>query len=558
MATISFITKFNLVPTVPLFIFIDTSDYAGQSISTSNVNGCFKIISPSGITIYDNTDFSDANCDIKISTSTTNRTTIQLPVDNAGLVEVGEYQVIYSVYDKNLTLTYSQTNEYDNEYVKPEIVIKQDVDCISQIFGQTDSTNYVVNGITPTLSRLNTLYYPSGVKGGAPSPIVVTSDTLRTTTFFNGTQTSTIVTLVTYTFIDGLIVLDSLFASKEVLVDCSYYCSIACGLKDYERKKESFRGRNQVEFEKYDENFKEAMSYVALIRLIIECGGGKNISAYLDRIKDIIGNCNCGCDGDDDDPNSRVTGWGSLIGADGTDGTDGVDGSTWYSGTTAPSSGTGITGDWYVNTVTGDIYTKTSTTIWTLKLNIKGASGADGSEVLVNDTTISAPVSNLGVNVPHTFKTYTLPLNTLKTNGDILEVVILATTVRETTNTCFSGSNVLLSINGTSATPSIVPNTSSTTTHSIPILNTSVFTEMKAIITRLSATTVLVSWDVTESSATFVKSTGYAWMEPSVITANLTTNTNVINVDVYSNAVTGSTSQTSIAINQLLIKYIAI
>jgi hypothetical protein len=81
---------------------------------------------------------------------------------------------------------------------------------------------------------------------------------------------------------------------------------------------------------------------------------------------------------------------------------------------------------------------------------------------------------------------------------------------------------------------------------------------MKAIITRLSATTVLVSWDVTESSATFVKSTGYAWMEPSVITANLTTNTNVINVDVYSNAVTGSTSQTSIAINQLLIKYIAI
>lgn len=547
MATISFISTFNLSLSPPQFKFADTSDYAGQSITTSNVNGCFKIISPSGITIYDNTDFSDANCDIKVSTSLLNQTTIYLPLDTLSLVELGTYTIIYSVYDKNLTTTSTQTNSYDNEYVSPVVKITQDVNCISQIFGQTDVTNYVVNGVSPTtLSRTNTLFYPPGVRGGAPLPVVVTSDTLRTTTFFNGTQTSEITTALTYTFTDGLTVIDSVFAAKEITVDCSYYCSIACGVEAFAHKMEREK-RNPVEYQKMSDTFKQVCSYIALIRLLIECGGGKHISEFLETIKHLIGDCNCGCNGANDDPYSRVTGWGSLIGADGDDGIDGVDGSTWYSGTVAPSSGTGITGDWYINITAGDVYTKTSTTIWTLKLNIKGA---PGGLVLVNDVAVSTAATNLGVNTPSTFKTYTLPINTLKTNGDVLKIKILAT-ITNTSSDPANGNDINVTINSTSMNPS-VSDVLTAVNPAIMIPYGAVYTDINATITRVSTTSILVSWNVPLSDANknFI---GYSlWKEQSITVANLTTNTNVINVNVYA-----PTADSTIQVNQLSIIYIA-
>lgn len=66
-------------------------------------------------------------------------------------------------------------------------------------------------------------------------------------------------------------------------------------------------------------------------------------------------------------------------GTDGTDGVDGVDGSKWFSGTTAPANGTGVVGDWYINTANANVYEKTGSTTWTLRVNIKGADGAAGA-----------------------------------------------------------------------------------------------------------------------------------------------------------------------------------
>lgn len=53
-------------------------------------------------------------------------------------------------------------------------------------------------------------------------------------------------------------------------------------------------------------------------------------------------------------------------------GDDGIDGSTWYSGAGVPSSGLGVDGDYYLDTVSGDIYSKTSGT-WSIDLNIVGS-----------------------------------------------------------------------------------------------------------------------------------------------------------------------------------------
>lgn len=66
-------------------------------------------------------------------------------------------------------------------------------------------------------------------------------------------------------------------------------------------------------------------------------------------------------------------------GGSGTPGADGTPGSKWYQGSGAPSNGMGIVGDWYINTANSDVYEKTGASAWTLRLNIKGSAGTNGT-----------------------------------------------------------------------------------------------------------------------------------------------------------------------------------
>lgn len=68
-------------------------------------------------------------------------------------------------------------------------------------------------------------------------------------------------------------------------------------------------------------------------------------------------------------------------GPQGTQGIAGLNGSKWYTGTGAPTSGTGVLNDYYLNTDTSDVWQKVSTSgvvAWAVQGNIRGASGAVG------------------------------------------------------------------------------------------------------------------------------------------------------------------------------------
>ena len=41
--------------------------------------------------------------------------------------------------------------------------------------------------------------------------------------------------------------------------------------------------------------------------------------------------------------------------------------STWFTGSGAPAGGTGVVGDWYLDTATGELYQKTGASAWTLR-----------------------------------------------------------------------------------------------------------------------------------------------------------------------------------------------
>ena len=73
------------------------------------------------------------------------------------------------------------------------------------------------------------------------------------------------------------------------------------------------------------------------------------------------------------------TGDTGAQGTQGVAGSNGANGSTWMNGAGAPSVGLGAVGDYYINTVTYDVYNKTVPGWGSALMNIKGATGAQGT-----------------------------------------------------------------------------------------------------------------------------------------------------------------------------------
>lgn len=68
-------------------------------------------------------------------------------------------------------------------------------------------------------------------------------------------------------------------------------------------------------------------------------------------------------------------------GDQGDQGEQGTPGTVWFSGAVDPSGGTGVNGDYYLNTVSGDVFKKVAGA-WALQGNIRGPQGAAGSSIV--------------------------------------------------------------------------------------------------------------------------------------------------------------------------------
>lgn len=312
MATISFTTAFNLAVSPKQFNFEDTADYAGQGILLADVNGNFKITAPSGSIIYNNTDYSNANCDIRNGVARTNQTVIQLPLGLDGLPEQGNYTIEYTVYDTNTLEYYTATNTYSYAYVRPVVCITQTVDCVSPLFVSTDSTEYDVNGVAPTsLVRSHVLTFPvgSGLVPISSAGATITEGALQ---FANGTQTTQITTGLTYLFADGLTVIDSITGVQEVLVDCSLVCSLLCGLRSIETQMNNARLAGATsEYNRLVTLFSLLMALVTFADKLVSCGSPDEVNGVLTLIK-TLGNFNDDCCSDCSDP-TLVQGLGGLL-----------------------------------------------------------------------------------------------------------------------------------------------------------------------------------------------------------------------------------------------------
>lgn len=542
-AILTFTTKFNLMTNPKKFVFIDTTNYPAQTpaIATVNVVGNVTITSPSGIVIHTNTNFGatpNVLCDIDINVSATNQNVISLPLTSAGLVEPGVYTILYTVYDNNLSVYYTATNTYTYSYISPEVEITQTVDCLSPIFTSVDSTDYTVDSIVPTKTLVHTIDYPYG-SAGESTPTIGSGTTVTTSTFYQGTQTTEISATLTYTYSDGLIVLDLITGALEVLVDCKDVCGIYCCIRSIEQQMNDYKTSNRTEYPKYVTLFSEIMGYVSLALLAIRCGKSDDVNGFLATLR-LLSKCteDCSCSGTTP---SQVTGLGGLVnsyvvnscGSPVTVTPVTVGNVTTYTVCLDPAFVASVNSFYNTVVAAGNNVTVTPVTVGlttTYTIAAEEAVVAAGANVTV---TPSGPVAGVmtytvaATQVPdilynnianvsttdgaagafESLQTYVLPLNTLSTNGDSLEILSTLSVDVET-----SISAVRLYINGASVVP--VPPSSFLLWAGTKIC------QFRATISRQSATTAFIQFDVKFAGGANFTSTGSSQLFATGVAVN--------------------------------------
>ncbi len=304
-------TTFDLTTIPKTFSLTDTTDYAAASIPLTGVFGNFMITSPSGVVIWNNTQY-DSNADIVIN-NTTSISTIPLPNLANQAPETGVYTIKYTVYiddGSNTPYYITDTQTYNFIYTSPVACLVPQVDCISPLFTVSDTTNYIVNSVTPTINRELILSYPAGSGG---SPITnTTSATITTSTFYNGLQVTTVRSDLSFAY-SNFFVSDRVLGTKSINVDCAFVCQLYCCLKSLNNRLDAAMGVNEITFGIISTQFQLVMSKMELLFLAVDCGKQNDANTLISQIK-VLANCTNDCTCTDGTP-SLVTGIGGLSNA---------------------------------------------------------------------------------------------------------------------------------------------------------------------------------------------------------------------------------------------------
>lgn len=324
-------TNFTTSTATKKYIFTDITDWVGMGIALTSVNGNLNITSPSGIEVYNNNAdindpslYTDALSDIFNQNSVrTNRAVatpnILLPIDPlTGVAELGQYTILYNVYDSVATTFYTQTFIYDNRYIRPKGVINPYVNVLSGLVRMTDGTDYTSGGVNPSPSPISAAFRmqpPNFTNGTTPSPITATFTTIggvMTLGYPNviiGVTQSSIASTLTYTFTDGLIITDLINVGLPIDVQAADFCSIICGLKNLQAR--AFACCKSGTWNP------DLLTYVTVCSLMTEvnnqvnCGVDVDITAVVAMIKTLVP-CNDGCH-DCGDTGSIVIPVGSIL-----------------------------------------------------------------------------------------------------------------------------------------------------------------------------------------------------------------------------------------------------
>lgn len=440
----------------------DITDWATLGVFDSNgdvVNIISKIISPIGITVYENAgfvgnDYNNPDADLTDAYSPQ----YILPV------YTGTNTAINGSYTFILKLEYIPNGESPiyvektfeillPKNVTPTLSISQSYDCRVATFTSVDTSTYCTSGCASgynvTLVEREHIAYPPQVSGQVS--VVADAETLLLGAPYNplwtGTYESKLSVYLELTNGNYQIITRAK-ATAEIKVVCDdLLCGLYCQLKTLYNDFKAALGTNTSKADKLQAMWSKGMFAYQMAAHARLCSDEARVASYVNDFYNWTGaDPSCGCCKDESSP---------VIPTDVINGTDGINGETpefrvvgtvfqyqypsnpgwttlfdfasiagenglsFINEEGVPSNGNGENGDTYLDSLTFDLYKKESGS-WTLIGNIKGADGADGADgvaVLYNSVTDSTTSTN----ALEVLKTYVLPAATMA-NDDILQI----------------------------------------------------------------------------------------------------------------------------------------
>lgn len=292
-----------------LYVVITGGTGSGQVRRVSDYNGTTKVVTTTAAwaTNPDNTStYKFAFSDVFVQGALTNQTVINLSLGVDGAPQAGNYSIVYTVKDTSTGAYVSDTLSYSFDFVPPIPSLGYTIDCIAPRLIATDTTNYIVDNVVPTITRTHTLYYPPSLN---ISPITGTATDISTSNFYTpATFQHTLSAVCTWVFPTYTVTV-TLESEQFINVTCdAQLCDIYCCVATLYNNWKANVGVNKVLADKYMNQLVQVAALMILIKQAYECGKSDAVAGYVSDILRIA-NCEAGCGCTSDAP-IPVTGLG--------------------------------------------------------------------------------------------------------------------------------------------------------------------------------------------------------------------------------------------------------
>lgn len=429
------------------------------SVVEANVRGLLKVVDPTGATIYQNTgwatdDFSSA--DIEQSGSWEKE--VSLVLDSDGDVILGEYTIHYKVDLNNDGANIVESSAVCDltDYTKPTAEISISSSCRLSTLTSKDVTSYSfsINGTSyssSSITRSHSIYKPNPTGCSIPSSVTTTdkertiggggaADTDIWTGLWSASVTGTYTGVVSQwdalsgNTIDKFEVTDKVTANDTHEVECeSCLCDILTCISNMIDRWESKIGESVQEADNLMKKVVKLLGYIQEYTLKERCG--EDTDSVCAEIVSILQSEDCDCTASSDE-STHVVPWG---------GTSSASTSTFSFTTGSGDPSSGNAGDLYINTDDWTLWKNVAGT-WISQGSFEGGSGSstDVWNVKYSDISDTATTGD----TEEDLKSYTLPADTLDTNGDkiVVEAVFeLGTNTREKTVKMYFGGDEIAS-----------------------------------------------------------------------------------------------------------------
>lgn len=295
---ISLETRFQLNNTPQNFRIQDTTDYASESISTSDVVGALKILDPNGNIVHETLlPLFDIDVDVQDYIDS-----ILLPKDSNDDVLQGNYTIIYTIRVSGAVQAgdYSETFVYKFCYEEIKLDIDLTVDLINAKLTSTDNTSYpqeVTNS-----SRTHTVYPPEGLNPSDwPAQTVSTKANIYSkdgNKIATKTWTGKVVNILELTYSDNLIVDVTVTGDSErEIKDDINICNLQCNMRALVERYYNALGTDTVNADLiYKDQLAPSLAAAFMYTSNISCGNFDKAEEYYQDVLKFTGSqpdCQC-------------------------------------------------------------------------------------------------------------------------------------------------------------------------------------------------------------------------------------------------------------------------